>query len=105
MAQAIDPNSSEAIFHKLMKEDWNSILVQRNIFATSKQELEETQQWAKWCRENVGPMYDNYMHDYDGTWFGVRTDEEVQQITGIKYALAFKSKEDLMMFKLRFGIA
>ena len=104
MAITVDPNSSEAIFHKLMAEDWAPVLITRNIFQSGKDELEQTQSWAAWCRDNVGPMYDTYMHRWDGEWFGVKLDEEVQQVTGLKYALAFRSKEDLLMFKLKFGI-
>jgi hypothetical protein len=101
--------NAEQTFHKLLHENWQSVLVIRNHFPDSKSELKETQTWGEWCRQNVGSMYGAY--DYsnmwgpeDGQWFACKTSEEVQSTTGILYALAFKKAEDLMMFKLKFGI-
>lgn len=101
--------TAEEVFHKLCREQWHTILVIRNHFSSSKAELEETQRWGEWCRQNVGSMYG--IHDHlsmwgpeDGQWYACKTAEEVQTTTGIKYAVAFKRPDDLMMFKLKFGI-
>ena len=48
--------------------------------------------------------YMSYCGPEDGRWFGCRTEEEVQTVTGISYAMAFKNPEDLLLFKLTFGI-
>ena len=72
-------------------------------------EYKETIKWGEWCKQTIGCMYGHY--DYmsycgpeDGRWFGCRTEEEVQTVTGISYAMAFKNPEDLLLFKLTFGI-
>lgn len=104
MAQAIDIDRREFIFHKLISEGWPCVMVQRNIKVSFDQDMKEGKIMADWCNEFVGPMYDNYLHDFDGNWFGIATSKEVQTVSGIKFGIAFKHHEDLLMFKLKFGL-
>jgi len=101
--------NAEQTFHKLLHENWHGVFVIRNHFPTKQEEYKETIKWGEWCKQTIGCMYGHY--DYmsycgpeDGRWFGCRTEEEVQTVTGISYAMAFKNPEDLLLFKLTFGI-